>query len=148
MTNNTASESPILTLVLRTEEDRNLHYIVELEGSTINTFYRGENFNQATYIANNIFKWLKENQQKFAIYKEERNGTGASYFLSTDLTSFPCDSTSDEDFLSEICEEFESEKIQNAQDINKWFRNLVNKYKLNEYQEHTFLQQLKSREYL
>lgn len=148
MINEFASDTPILTLVLRTEEDRNLFYVVELEGSSINTFYRGENFNQAIYVANNIFKWLKENEQKFAIYKEERNGTGASYFLSSDLRSFPCESISDEDFLTTVCEEFESKKIENAQDINGWFRSLVNKYKLNEYQEFIFLKQLKEREYL
>lgn len=118
---------------------------MELEDKdNIQIFYRGENYKQASFVARTIFNWLKINtSSEFDVFIENEMAQGVIYASALELEEFPGSATDIEDFYLTICDEFSSLKLANVRDINGLFRRLVNKYKLNEYQERNFLKKLK-----
>lgn len=138
------------TLILRSiEEADNLCYLVEFESeSYIKTFYKGENYNQALLIASHVNSWLRQHLDTyFDLIIEQPQGQGVIYLHSA-LDSFPEVSDDMADFYSQLCDEFETKKLGKMHDLNLLFRDLVNKNKLNQYQEHRFLKELKRRKHV
>lgn len=134
-----------ISLVLRTEEEHNLLYVVEIEDDD-KTYrcYASENYDQALLVARKVFSKLKTKQQQigdFAVMIESPQGRGISY----DVNHFTCDPSFDdaEDFYEDLVNEFEYEQAIRRVDNNTLFREIVGKNKLNEYQEQRFLQYLK-----
>ena len=141
------SEKSSVTLHLKCVDDaENLTYVVEIV-SKDGTFkcYNSENYNQALFVAKEVFSRLTKKQEGQLIGDietiiEAEHGTGAAY----DVNNFCPPSCSDdkESFYRNMFEEIETLKIKKCS-LNEAFRKLVNKYKLNEYQEHRFLTYIK-----
>lgn len=138
--------TPSLTLILRsTDKDVNLLYLVEIEAKEeIRLIASSENYIEALMIAKKVFNKLKEAEKlvgDFAVMIEAEYGRGVSYEIN-DFQFHPSFEDSDR-FYQELCNEFEAMKLIDSKDLNKNFRIIVNKEKLNEYQELRFLNYLK-----
>lgn len=131
------------------EEGDNLCYIVEIEfpqGTRV--LYRGENYDQAMLVAEKAHDWLKQNSSEdFDMIIEEAQNQGVSY-LSSAHDNFPCNSSEVDHLYDELCDQFETQKLENIHDLNYLFRKMVNKLKFNQYQELAFLKELKKRGYV
>ncbi len=144
---------PILhnrTLVLRSiEEADNLCYLVEFESEGYaKTFYKGENYKQALLIASHVDSWLRQHLDTyFDLMIEQPQGQGIVYLHSA-LDDFPEVTDDMSGFYEQLCDEFEAKKFSQIHDLNTLFRSLVNKHKLNQYQEHIFLKELKRRSHV
>lgn len=146
--NNAAQCASEKTLVLRSyEEGENLCYVVEFEmPSSLKIFYKGENHNQAMFVAEKIYDWLRDNtDEKFTMLIEAPNSKGISYLDSSD--AFPAYEINEE-FYEDLCDEFSTAKLHHIHDLNALFRSIVNRFKLNQYQEHKFLKCLKKGGYV
>lgn len=135
-------ESPSTTLILRsTEEEKNLTYLVEIEeGKTTHTCYSTENYLQALIAAREVFSRLKEKNTNLGVLLEAQHNRGASYAVNS--FSFESDFQDTDSFYEDLCNEFETEKLK-LDSPNEIFRKLVNREKLNEYQERRFLTRIK-----
>jgi len=133
------------TLILRSNEDRNLYYTVELEQSKESiVFYKGENYKQAQFVAKKIYNWLSENLNKpFDMIIEQDHGRGIIYTSSEIESNFPSQEEDLNNLYDSLCDEFSFLKLEYIHDINYLFRKIVIEHKLNEYQESLFLKRLK-----
>jgi hypothetical protein len=122
----------------------NLLYIVEIdEGGTIHHCFESENYFQALAVAAKVFSKLKTKQDiigAFGVSIEASQGRGISYDVNT--FTFDAFFENSDEFYKELVNEFEYNKLYHKSN-NSIFRKIVNKNKLNEYQEHRFLQYLK-----
>lgn len=132
------------TLVLRSEQRRNLLYIVEIETKeqTFQTF-TSENYYQALTVAQRVFNRLmtkKDQIGDFGVMIEGNQGRGASY----DVSRFTFTGFDDTDsYYKELCNDFEHVKFKSRNKNNLAFRKVVRQHGLNEYQEQKFLGYLK-----
>lgn len=135
-----ATTSPSITLVLRTEEGVNLFYVVELEDKNETyQIYTSENYMSALIAARKVFSKIKTQSSDFGVMLESPQGKGISYTLgSFEVGDFEDSSV----FYDELVNDFESAKLSNKSS-NEIFRSLINKNKLNEYQEQRLLKKIK-----
>jgi hypothetical protein len=133
------------SLILRSEEGVNLCYVVEIEekGKT-HKGLTSENYVEALVFAQRIFDKMRSFQDQIgniAVMIEDHHGRGISYSVN-EFTHNPSFVDTD-DFYNDLVNEFESAKIKKNQSNNVLFRSLIEKYKLNEYQEQKFLKFIK-----
>jgi hypothetical protein len=136
-------DSPSTTLVLRsTEEEKNLTYVVEIEeGKAQHVCYTSENYLQSLIAAREIFGRLRSTGTDVGVLIEAQHNRGASYAVND--FNFESDFQDTDSFYKDLSNEFETEKSK--EDLsNEIFRKLVNREKLNEYQERRFLAQIKA----
>jgi hypothetical protein len=130
------------SLILRSEGSEHISYVVEIEHKKeIHPCFNSENYLQSLIIAKKLFHRLKtKSSSDFAVMIESEHGRGAIY----EINEFGFDAAfmDKESFYEELCNEFEHSKLT-LQDNNTLFRKMVNKNKLNEYQEQRFLYFLK-----
>jgi hypothetical protein len=133
------------SLILRSEEGVNLCYVVEIEekGKT-HKGLTSENYVEALVFAQRIFDKMMSFQDKIgniAVMIEDHHGRGISYNVNEFIHNPNFVDTND--FYDDLVNEFESTKIKTQQTNNVLFRNLIEKYKLNEYQEQKLLKFIK-----
>jgi hypothetical protein len=135
------SKTPTTTLTLRSIEDgKNLTYVVEIEeGKYLHSCYSSENYLQALIAAREIFDRLRALSVDLGILIEAQYNRGASYAVND--FSFESQFEDADDFYSELCAEFELENISST--ANTAFRKIVDREKLNEYQEQRLLASIK-----
>lgn len=138
-------ENVSTTLSLRSSDQGvNLIYIVEIEDNgTMYHCFESENYFQALAVAAKVFSKLKTKQNiigSFGVLIEASQGRGVSYDINT--FTFDAFFENSNEFYKELINEFEHSKLYRKSN-NTIFRKIVNKHKLNEYQEHRFLQYLK-----
>jgi hypothetical protein len=143
LSNNYENISTILSL-RSSDQGINLLYIVEIDDNGIvHHCFESENYFQALAVAAKVFSKLKTKQNvigSFGVSIEASQGRGISYDVNT--FTFDAFFENSDEFYQELINEFEYEKLYRKSN-NVIFRKIVNKHKLNEYQEHRFLQRLK-----
>lgn len=132
---------PNITLQLRSEPSINLTYHVEIveDKQTIKLF-SSENYFQALLIAKRIFNDLRSKYNQIGdveVIIESLHGRGACYEIND--FSFDASFEDTDNFYQELVSEFEIARLQNENNLNVVFRKLIDKHKLNEYQEQRFL---------
>lgn len=133
------------SLILRSEEGVNLCYVVEIEEEgKIHKGLTSENYVEALVFARRIFDKLisfKDKVGNIAVMIEDHHGRGISYNVNEFIHNPNFVDTND--FYADIVNEFESAKIKTLESNNVIFRSLIEKYKLNEYQEQQLLKFIK-----
>lgn len=130
---------PNITLQLRSEPSINLTYYVEIiENNETFQLFSSENYFQALLIAKTIFNDLrtKRTTGDIEVIIESLHGRGACYEIND--FSFDASFEDTDNFYEELVSEFEMARLQQP-DINIIFRKIVEKHKLNEYQEQRLL---------
>lgn len=132
---------PSLTLQLRSEPKINLIYHVEIiQGKESTCIFSSENYFQAAVVAKKIFNDL---MLKFShlgdieVIVESLYGRGVSYEINNFNIDFGFQDS--ESFYQDLVSEFEILLLQDSTKSNIIFRDLVDKHKLNEYQEQRLL---------
>lgn len=132
------------TLCLRSEEDINLLYVVEVEeGDQVYRCFSTENYYQALVVAKRVFNKLKTRQNigDFGVLIEAPQGRGVTYDINA--FSYEPDFNDSSKFYEELVNDLEYQLADENKNINLLFREAVNRHRLNEYQEQKLLQKLK-----
>ena len=138
-----AVETLAKALVLRTIEGVNLLYSVEFESNgTTDILYQSENYFQALTVAKKVFDKLKtKGIHGLDVIIDSEYGRGCAY--DHDQFSFDCTFRDNESFYVELCNDIEQLKFEKRISNNEAFRKIVNREKLNEYQEQKLLKWIK-----
>ena len=112
---------------------------IKASAVTMNYEYEGENYMSALIVARKVFSKIKTRTSDFGVMLESPQGKGISYNLGIfEVADFEDSSV----FYTDLVHDYESEKLHGKSN-NEIFRSLVNKNKLNEYQEQRLLKKIK-----